>query len=156
MDVRKEDNVEYIDTEEGQFDLRKLLEDVAEVSDLEVEMLDVTNLRSSEVDKFNDIRLLNEWFSEQIDHEDLTLTIGYRQNEIDAIAEKYGTDYFLWTGVISLRGKEICSWIGDLVIGFISTSFTLGYPLRIDPGARNALLQGIVRCTNGQKSGVEV
>ena len=28
------------------------------------------------------------------------------QNQINAIAEKYGTDYFLWTGVISLREKN--------------------------------------------------
>jgi hypothetical protein len=133
MDVRKEDNVEYIDTEEGQFDLRKLVEDVAEVSDLEVEMLDVTNLRSSEVDKFNDIRLLNEWFSEQIDHEDLTLTIGYRQNEIDAIAEKYGTDYFLWTGVISLREKKFAPGLVILLSALYPPALPLGILYALTP-----------------------
>ena len=49
---------------------------------------------------------VNQYFSQQMNHIDLSLTPGYNQKQINAIAEKYGTDYFLWTGVISLREKS--------------------------------------------------
>ena len=31
---------------------------------------------------------------------------GYRQKEIEELAKKYDTDYFMWTGVIGLKNKR--------------------------------------------------
>ncbi len=106
LDVRKENAVQYIKTEMGQVNMRELIETAAKPSGLDVVMLDISNLKTSQTDQFNDIRFLNEWFSEQVNHYDLTLTPGSNQALVNAIAEKYGTDYFLWTGVVSLREKN--------------------------------------------------
>jgi len=106
LDIRKGDDIMYIDTEEGQERLRTLIKETAAVSDLQTILIDVRDLKENQTEAFNDIRYLNEWFAEQIQHFDLTLTPGNQQERINAIAEKYGTDYFLWTGVISLRKKN--------------------------------------------------
>ena len=58
------------------------------------------------METFNEIRFLNEWYSDQVNHFDLSLTQSFNQEQVNAIAEKYGTDYFLWTGVVSLREKN--------------------------------------------------
>jgi beta-barrel assembly-enhancing protease len=94
-------------SETGQERFRKLVTEVAPLSSLKVTLLDVSSLKESQTDRFNDIRMLNDWFSEQLRHYDLSLTPGANQEEIDAIADKYGTDYFLWTGVVSVLDKDI-------------------------------------------------
>ena len=50
----------------------------------------------------NDMNALNDWFSEQLDFGALNIP-GYGQAMIDSLADKYETDYFLWTGIVSLR-----------------------------------------------------
>ena len=80
--------------------------DAASHLDLDLTLLDVSSLEASQTGQFNDLRFLNEWFAEQVNHYGLSLTPGCNQEMLDGIAEKYGTDYFLWTGVISLKKKK--------------------------------------------------
>jgi beta-barrel assembly-enhancing protease len=107
LDARKDNSVQYIATEEGQVHQRALIETAAKAANLQTEVLDVTHLKESQIDVFNDIRFLNEYFSEQNKLSGLSLTPSAQQNRIDAIAKKYGTDYFLWTGTVSLREEPI-------------------------------------------------
>ncbi len=105
LDARKKESMRYIDSEEGQEKLREAVKETSRRAGLEAVLLDVHELTENGTETFNDLRYLNEWFAEQGDHFDLTLTPGNQQAQINAIAEKYGTDYFVWTGVISLREK---------------------------------------------------
>ncbi len=106
LDDRRNKGVQYVRSEEKQAYFSKALKKYGRKSKVETELLDVTQLSPYEVDKFNDISEVNHFFSQQIDHDDLYLTPSYNQNQINDIAEKYGTDYFLWTGIISLREKN--------------------------------------------------
>lgn len=106
LDIRKDKPMQYVKTEIGQDNMRNLIEEVVKETDLKVTMLDVCNLNEKQADQFNDIRFLNDWFSEQVNHYDITLAPGYNQETVDAISKKYDTDYFLWTGTISLREKN--------------------------------------------------
>jgi len=105
LNEKKDNPVLYIDTENGQNSFRGLMQEVATKSGLKTVFLDVENLKESQADRFNDIRDLNEWFSEQVQFSDLSLTPGIQQEKINGIASKYDTDYFLWTGAISLLPK---------------------------------------------------
>lgn len=106
LDTRKEPMQQYIPTEVGQERFRELAKELAPLSGLKVQILDVCALRSDQTDRFNDIRMLNDWFYEQVQHLDLSYMPGWNQEQINAIAEKYGTDYFLWTGVIAEREPD--------------------------------------------------
>lgn len=106
IDSRRNKGVQYIRSEEKQAYFSKALKKYAGKSKTKVKLLDVTQLSPDEVDKFNDVSEVNHFFTQQIDHDDLYLTPSYNQNKVNAIAEKYGTNYFLWTGVISLREKN--------------------------------------------------
>jgi beta-barrel assembly-enhancing protease len=103
LDARKENSVQYIATEAGQAHQRALIETTAKAANLQTVILDVTHLKASQIDVFNDIRFLNEYFTEQNKLSGLSLTPSAQQNLIDSIAQKYETDYFLWLGTVSLR-----------------------------------------------------
>ncbi|MEM9916771.1 MAG: M48 family metallopeptidase [Bacteroidota bacterium] len=114
---RRDNNVRFIKSEEGQSEFRSTIKDVSKISKLRVNILDVVDLRSTDIQAFNDIRHLNSWFEQQINHLDLSLTPGYSQNTIDQIADRYNSDYFLWTGIISLRQKKRI--VGDVVLSLL-------------------------------------
>lgn len=106
LDARKDNAVQYVDSEYGHERLRNLMTEMSEKSGLKVSFLDAQDLKENQSDRFNEIRLLNDWFGEQVRHDNLSPTPGLQQDDINALAGKYGTDYFLWTGVISLREKK--------------------------------------------------
>ncbi len=101
------DQVLYLSTEDGQEHFRDLIREVGTKAELKTTLLDVEDLKNNDSETFNDLRFLNEWFSEQARHYDLTLTPGYDQQRVNNIAKKYGTNYFLWTGVISMRERNL-------------------------------------------------
>ncbi|MEM9847396.1 MAG: hypothetical protein AAF847_05870, partial [Bacteroidota bacterium] len=98
-------------SEEKQVYFRSQLDKLSKLSNVKATMLDVTNLSKNSIDKFNDIVEINQYFRQQMDQYDLTLTAGYNQTQVNDIADKYGTDYFLWTGVIALHEKNT-KWKG--------------------------------------------
>lgn len=110
MDEKKANPVQYLETKSGQNHFKGLMRDMANQAELKATFLDVEDLKENETPQFNDIRMLNEWFAEQLQFSDLSLTPGLQQSRIAALASKYGTDYFLWTGAISLIPQDHNSW----------------------------------------------
>jgi hypothetical protein len=119
LDARKDNAVQFIPSETGHENLCKLMEEMALKANLKVTLLDVDNLKDNQIDRFNDIRLLNDWCVEQASFEELSITPGIEQEKINAIAKKYNTDYFLWTGVASLREKKKAAFLAVLLGLFI-------------------------------------
>lgn len=99
-------SIQYIRSEEKQVYLRQSIKDVAKISKIDAKVLDVTGLSTNEIEQFNDIAEVNQYFSQQMNQYDFSLTPSHNQQLVNDIANKYGTDYFLWTGVISLREKN--------------------------------------------------
>jgi beta-barrel assembly-enhancing protease len=106
LDERAENTMQYVESEDGQAHLLELMKQVTPKTGVNATILNVASLEESQTEQFNEIRVLNEWFEEQIKFENLPITYGSNQSKVDAIAEKYGTDQFLWTGVVSLREKK--------------------------------------------------
>ena len=106
IDARRDKGIQYIRSEEKQVYFSESIKKCAKQSKIKTKIIDVTSLSSKNIEEFNDVAEVNQYFSQQMNHIDLSLTPGYNQKQINAIAEKYGTDYFLWTGVISLREKS--------------------------------------------------
>lgn len=105
VDARRNKGIQYIRSEEKQTYFSKAIEKYSGLTKVKTEVLDISDFSQKNIKEFNEVAEVNHYFSQQMNHFDLSLTQGYNQNEIDAIAEKYGTEYFLWTGVISLRQK---------------------------------------------------
>jgi hypothetical protein len=106
LDARDDNNkTQFIETENGQVYFKDMLKKNASLAGLNATILDVHDLQSTDTETFNDIMLLNEWVVEQQDADELLLC-GSQQVRINKIAEKYHTDYFAWTGVVSMHEKK--------------------------------------------------
>lgn len=105
VDTRgEEDKLFYEYSEDGKYNMVNLVKRAAKASKLEVEILSATDLKKDEVDKFNDIRYLNDWINEKSEYfNGESYTPGVRQEEIKRIVQKYGTNEILITGVVSAR-----------------------------------------------------
>ena len=103
LDARQKNTLEYIGTEDGQAHFSELIQEVADKKGLNIDILNVANLGEKDIEKFNDIRTLNEYFGEQFNRSEVFITPSIDQQKVDALAQKYGTKYFLLTGVVSLR-----------------------------------------------------
>ena len=123
-----EERVEYIRTEEKQKFFSKELLSLAKKKKIKAQILDVNKLNSNDIQVFNDIATANLYFTQQMDQYNLSLTPGYQQNEMDKLAKKYNTDYFLWTGVISMQSKNMAEWY--LLAGSLLFPYALPYTIK--------------------------
>ncbi len=89
-------------SEEGQKAFSQTIRDMAKKAHLSATILDTENLSEKDTETMNEARFLNEWFSQQLDYNDLSPTQGLQQAQVEAIADKYGTDYFMWIGAIDV------------------------------------------------------
>lgn len=105
IDLRKENAVEYVSGEEGKLNYLDILQKNADLLDLKLTILDPLVMNSLSAPAFNDMSILNDWFAEQLDFGSINLP-GYNQPAVDSLAAKYNTDFFLWTGVVSLRDRQ--------------------------------------------------
>jgi hypothetical protein len=98
-------DVNLIDSEKNVGRFEELIKENADAVGLKVTMLNTFDFKQTDVQKFNDFTLLKEWYYEQSDAGNMTIS-GYHQKEVEELGKKYGTDYFMWTGVGGVHYKK--------------------------------------------------
>ena len=133
-DQRRKGGAEYLTSEERSREYNLMIREMSDRVGLESEVLEIHKLKPSEIDKFNDIVLLQSWIGDNLwQDEDLEMVSIY-QDEVGYLKEKYGTDYFALNGVISLikRRSAQRTLTAMLLIGYVIPS-PLGIYLLIKP-----------------------
>lgn len=105
IDLRKDNAVEYVSSEEGEINFLEIVEANAAKVGMQVTIIDPLRMDANATEQFNDMQALNDWFSEQLDFGSMNMP-GYEQALIDSLSKAYGTPYFMWTGIVSLRTKQ--------------------------------------------------
>lgn len=105
LDLRKKQQHKFLHSESAKEKLLDKIERSAQLLNLDVEVLESSLLDSASADKFNDISFLNEWVDHRFSQLDVGM-ININQDQIDGLVEKYGTEYFSWTGVINYRENK--------------------------------------------------
>ena len=122
---------DLLKTEKTQSSFNNLLLKNAKLTGLKVELLDANNLSAKDADRFNDLRDINEWFSQQLLNDESLRLIPFNQERINLIAEKYRTDSFLWTGTLTSK-KSGYSATG--IYTFIFNPFAAAYHIGTSKG----------------------
>ncbi|MBS1624813.1 MAG: hypothetical protein JST83_12375, partial [Bacteroidetes bacterium] len=105
LDANNKHKIRYVKAEGGQRDFAHRLVSCGHKAKLDVEILDARNLASNDIDKMNDITLLEEYVADRLESDDQPTPFPDRQ-KITELAKKYNTDYFLWTGVVSYKENQ--------------------------------------------------
>lgn len=105
LDLRKKQQHKFLWSETGKGKLLKQIRRSAKLLNMELEIIDQTEVDSSAVDEFNDITFLNQW----VDGRFTYLEVGMANlptDRINSLVDKYGTEHFAWTGVINYRENK--------------------------------------------------
>ena len=105
VDETARNPVRYMSSEAMKIDLKNKINECAQLLDLNVDFLEAISLKDADTEKFNDIAMLNDWISEQIDHEDVPV-INSNNERMQELSEKYHTSHISWLGVISYKEKK--------------------------------------------------
>lgn len=126
LDEREKDGIKYLNTEQSLIQYKNQIEELAEMVDLDIQMLDYKDITSTEVDQYNDISLLKSWVEERLYHEN-TDAIVSDFDYVQELREKYNTDYIAYTGNLSLRVRErnVAGRIIGSVILYPTLPFTI-------------------------------
>lgn len=106
IDTRKRNSVKYFAAETSQQTFTRRLKIAADKVGLAYDVIDPNTFRTTDVEKFNDFSVINDWVVERFNHEDKAHPVVMNTDEVDNLVEKYGTKYFLWTGVVNVREKK--------------------------------------------------
>jgi hypothetical protein len=105
LDLRKKRKHKFLRSQSAKEKFIGQIDRSAGLLNIDLEILDQSNLDSSDVETFNDITFLNEW----IDSRFTDLEVGMANlpsGRINSLIEKYGTEHFAWTGVINYRENK--------------------------------------------------
>ncbi|MEY3442638.1 MAG: hypothetical protein RLZZ519_919 [Bacteroidota bacterium] len=102
LDLRKEVPMKYLESEKSLDDHKKMISKIAEDCGLEYAFLETSHLNANETDKFNDAAAAAECFHEILENQDQGIDmLSLKSEDGRMLAEKYGTPYFVWTGVVT-------------------------------------------------------
>lgn len=104
--LSKTDKYQYLKSETGQVDFAERLKDNAKIANLDMEVLNSKNMKASETDRMNDLALMDEYIIDRLEQGDNVEFPFAERGRIRALADKYGTNYFMWTGTISFTDKN--------------------------------------------------
>ena len=125
MDFRKRENqIDYLSSEMSEAQYTNWVQKNADAVGLETQMLSTNLVQTSEADKMNELMYVTEWFNQQLELEDIEMR-GFNQDRVIEIADKYGTDHFLWTGIVSGRKKK--SIMGFLTFLYLHPAYSAYY-----------------------------
>lgn len=96
----------------------ELINEVSGITKQKVEIVDHMRLNEDDIAKFNDLALLNEIIAERLSHdEDIKIPMTANHTMTQEMIKKYGTKYFLWTGVVSVAKKrKPYMWIASIYV----------------------------------------
>jgi hypothetical protein len=104
--VSKKERLELIKSENLQLEFSKTILKSAAQSHLTVVLLDPKSFTANDVDKYNDLAIVNDWLDERFDHEDHIDIIPLETDRTDAVTAKYHTTHFCYTGAYTVREKK--------------------------------------------------
>jgi hypothetical protein len=105
LDLRKKQQHKFLHSESAKSKLLKQIRRSARLLNMEVQVIDQTEVDSSQVEEFNDITFLNQW----VDGRFTDLEVGMANlpsDKVNALIGKYGTEHFAWTGIINYRENK--------------------------------------------------
>ncbi len=119
LDYTKDHPQKYLASEESEDELNKQIKFCAGKLDLKLNIIDNDHLKENDVETFNNMITLNDWFDEAIDQPKEMQLYNTSGTQLKNITEVFGTDYVSWMGIVSARKKGNGYEFASLCLGVI-------------------------------------
>lgn len=111
IDNRKlENKTQYLPSETAQEQLVKTLEPLAKAKGIDLVLVDPQHIDTNSVADYNNMCDVKEWVSERMKHGDQVMPMVIGADSAKVLSEKYGTKYFMWSGVVNIRDRKRVFW----------------------------------------------
>ena len=102
VDLTRKEKFNFINSDKKQENFISVINYCAKLQQFELITIDPGLMETGEVGKINDYSIINDWLEEKLDSDRDKVFI-FNTNEIDNIVSKYGTQYILKTGLITVK-----------------------------------------------------
>ncbi|MCH2023413.1 MAG: M48 family metallopeptidase [Saprospiraceae bacterium] len=109
-DLGKTSKILYLKSEETQNKLVEIIRKNAKIANVNINLLNPTDIKESDAETYNDLRILSDWMYQQNRFGSNLLMSGFNQEATDLIIKKFNTRYLLFTGIVSLK-RTSTNWI---------------------------------------------
>lgn len=136
VNANKREKFKYVESEGGQLDLVNRLGFLAKKVKLNLNILSTKTLKQNDTETLNDISQLDSYLNNRLAQPSNFQVPYLERDKMLALAQKYGTDNFMWTGVVSLTDKNLLQygWLVLAIMYPVSAPFVL--PQMITGGNR--------------------
>lgn len=104
-DYGLKDDVKGVKSEKQKVQLNKMFSKNYRKLDMETYLVDSKLLTINDVDKYNEIGILNSWINEVIEHDEIEM-LSSLNDKVKPIQKKYGTEHFLFPGLIKFKDRH--------------------------------------------------
>lgn len=133
----RESKTLYLASEKSQEEIVRLLPEVAKSRGVSATVVDPQHLDTADINAYNNMSDVKEWITERMRQGDQAMPIVSGADSAKALTEKYGTKYFMWSGVVNIRERKRFFWPVVFVGGgalLVTSGTDAGAPDRIAPG----------------------
>ncbi|MBI4946594.1 MAG: M48 family metalloprotease [Bacteroidetes bacterium] len=110
LDERKKEQMQYFSGDDRRKFFTQLLDGNAKLIDLDHTILSPGSFSEDDVESYNGLTCVNDWISEKLMHSNFSSAMVLNRDFKTELLKKYGTKYFLWTGVVSIQKKTHAGW----------------------------------------------
>lgn len=114
--------LKLVKSETEQLDFSAQITENAAYANLSIDLLNPKTFTANDVDRYNDLAIVNDWMGERLDHDDDLEMIPCETDRMLPLTKKYNTDHFCYTGIYSYKNKRANR-------GFIVFYSVILYPL---------------------------
>jgi len=126
LNLNKKDALKRVKSEKEEVEQLTSYEDIAKMANLDLEILTNYRFNSTDVQRYNDFSLINEWANERFMMKNRT-DFTSSAEEVQDLIDRYGTEYFAWTGVVNATYPRS----GKLYVALLSFYSIVGIPYGI-------------------------
>lgn len=103
VDLRSKIPVQYLASESAVQVYKATLAEMAKRNELDLTFLENRSLEEGDVEIFNDVATMQNWFNLYLNEEDVEVEMeNFAYAEAKELIERYGTKYFAWNALITL------------------------------------------------------
>ncbi len=98
--------IKFIQSETEQLEFCNQITENAGYAKLSIDVLNPKTFGANDVEKYNDLSILNDWIGERVAHEDEMEMVPMETDRMIPLMKKYNTSHFCYTGIYTVKQKR--------------------------------------------------